>query len=401
MFDFSDRIKNLSGSATREILKLTSRPEIISFAGGMPAAECLPCDIIRDIAAELLGGNDAPKILQYGRTEGCDELNAALIEYLAGLGISTDTDGIQVVSGGQQGLDLMCKAFVNVGDTVLVENPTYLAFLQIAKTYEANIVGVDADGDGLVLDDLERKLKKHKPKLLYVVPTFSNPTGKTYTAQNRKAIIELCDRYGTVVIEDDPYGRLRYSGADVPLMKTMDTRGRVVYITSFSKTVAPSLRVAVACGDRDIIRKLTVGKQGADVHNPALTQMIVAEYLKRGFFAPVLKRNLEVYRERRDAMLAALDRYMPSEVSYTRPDGGLFIWMTLPEFFSAKEMLPEAIANNVAYIQGEEFFPRVGDGKNTMRLNFSNSSPEKIDRGIAVLAKLIKQNIHKHKETKL
>lgn len=401
MYGFSDRIKNLSGSATREILKLTQRPEIISFAGGMPAAECLPCDIVKDIANDILGGANAPKILQYGRTEGCDELNEMLVGYLSKHGISTDTDGIQVVSGGQQGLDLMCKAFLNVGDTVLVENPTYLAFLQIAKTYEANIIGVDADANGLVLADLEDKLEKYRPKLLYTVPTFSNPTGKTYTTENRKAIVELCEKFGTVVIEDDPYGRLRYGGDEVPLMKTMDARGTVVYITSFSKTVAPSLRVAVACGDKEIIRKLTIGKQGADVHNPALTQTIVAEYLKRGYFEPVLERNIKVYRERRDAMLAALDKYMPNEIVYTRPNGGLFVWVTLPAYIDAKAMLPEAIERNVAYIQGEEFFPKSGDGKNTMRLNFSNSSPERIDKGISILAELIKQKMRKHKENTL
>ena len=401
MYDFSDRIKNLSGSATREILKLTQRPEIISFAGGMPAEECLPCAVIKEIANDILGGANADKILQYGRTEGCDALNARLVEYLAELGITTDTEGIQVVSGGQQGLDLMCKAFLNKGDTVLAENPTYLAFLQIAKTYEADVVGVDAYENGLVISDLENKLKKHKPKLLYTVPTFSNPTGKTYSAENRKAIVELCLKYDTVIIEDDPYGRLRYGGDEVPLMKTMDSHGIVVYITSFSKTVAPSLRVAVACGEKELIRKLTIGKQGADVHSPALTQTIIAEYLKRGYFAPVLDRNIAIYRERRDSMLAALDRYMPSGVEYTRPDGGLFIWVTLPEYFDAKEMLPDAIARNVAYIQGEEFFPKSGDGKNTMRLNFSNSSPEKIDRGISVLSDLIKDKMRKHKEITL
>ena len=210
MYKFSDKLKDLNGTATREILKLTARPEMISFAGGMPAAECLPREIIAQISDELLKGPAATRILQYGQTAGCPELNAELIKYLASIGIAASPETIQVVSGGQQGLDLMCKAFINKGDVILVENPTYLAFLQIAKTYEAKTVGVNANADGLDLDDLESKLKAHRPKLLYTVPTFSNPTGKTYSVENRKAIISLCEKYGTVIIEDDPDGRLRY-----------------------------------------------------------------------------------------------------------------------------------------------------------------------------------------------
>ncbi len=396
MYSFSDRIKNMNGTATREILKLTSRPEVISFAGGMPATQCLPCETVRQIADELLSGNGAPRILQYGQTEGTKELNEQLIKYLSTLGLEASAENIQVVSGGQQGLDLMCKAFINVGDTILVENPTYLAFLQIAKTYEANVVGVDADGDGLVLNDLEAKLKKYRPKLLYVVPTFSNPTGKTYTAENRKSIIGLCEKYGTVIIEDDPYGRLRYDGEPVPTMKSFDKNGTVVYVTSFSKTIAPSLRVALCFGAPEIIRKISIGKQGVDVQSPALCQLIVAEYLKRGLFYPNVENSLSVYRERRDCMLAALDKYMPSGVTYTRPQGGLFIWMTLPEYIDAAAMLPEAIAQNVAYIQGNEFYAD-GSGRNTVRLNFSNSDAARIDKGVKVIADLIAKKIKEHK----
>ena len=387
MIRFSDRIKNLSGAATREILKLTQRPEVISFAGGMPATECLPCETIAEISAELLSDKArAAKILQYGRTEGVPELNDALVEYLKGLGLDADLSNIQVISGGQQGLDLMCKAFVNTGDVVLVENPTYLAFLQIAKTYEAKLVGVKSADVGL---DLGGREEKYSPKLLYMVPTFSNPTGKTYSAADREGIAELCARYGTVVIEDDPYGRLRYDGDDVPLMKSFDKCGNVVYITSFSKTVAPGLRVAAAHGAPEIIRKLSIGKQGTDVQSPALTQMIVAEYLKRGYFRPNVQKSLSVYRSRRDAMLAALDRYMPECVRFTRPSGGLFVWLTLPEDIDCAALLPRALEQNVAYIQGCEFFCD-GSGRNTARLNFSNSDEEKIDRGIKILSEIFK-----------
>lgn len=395
MYSFSDKLKDLNGAATREILKLTARPEMISFAGGMPAAECLPREIIAEISAELLSGPNAARLLQYGQTEGFAELNAELIKYLASIGINAGAENVQVVSGGQQGLDLMCKAFINKGDCILVENPTYLAFLQIAKTYEAKVIGVDSSDDGLILSDLESKLKEHRPKLLYVVPTFSNPTGRTYSIQNRKNIIELCEKYGTVIIEDDPYGRLRYSGETVPPMKTLDRNGTVVYITSFSKTIAPGLRIALCCGNAEIIRKVSIGKQGADVQNPAICQMIVAEYLKRGYFEKVLEKNIAVYRERRNVFIKALERYMPKEVKYTRPDGGLFIWAELPEYIDAAATLNEALAQNVAYIQGNEFYAD-GGGRNTLRLNFSNSDNERIQKGVKVLSELFSKKIKEH-----
>ena len=388
---FSDGLKDLNGAATREILKLTQRPEVISFAGGMPSADCMPCETVGEIAAEILSSR-APYVLQYGRTEGCAELNAELVGYLCGLGLDASERTVQVVSGGQQGLDLMCKAFVNAGDTVLVENPTYLVFLQIAKTYGANIVGVESGDEGLDANDLERKLKRYSPKLLYIVPTFSNPTGRTYSAQNRKEIVELCAKYDTVIIEDDPYGKLRYSGGEVPTVKSFDKTGSAVYVTSFSKTVAPGLRVAAVHGDERIVRKVSIGKQGADVQNPALTQLIIAEYLRRGCFYPNLERSISVYRKRRDAMLDAIARYMPSEADYTRPDGGLFVWMTLPERIDCKSLLPRAIEQNVAYINGDEFFSD-GSGRNTLRLNFSNADEQKIDKGIKILSEIFKKAI--------
>ncbi len=396
MFKFSDRIKDLNGAATREILKLTAKPEVISFAGGMPAADCLPCDIINEIASDILSSADAKRVLQYGTTEGDPILIEQLVKYMNALGIRAAANGLQVLSGGQQGLDLMCKAFINNGDTILVENPTYLAFLQIAKTYQANVIGVKSDDDGLVLSDLENKLKAYKPKLLYIVPTFSNPTGRTYSAQNRKAIVELCEKYGTVVIEDDPYGRLRYSGDAVPLVKSFDRSGNVVYVTSFSKTIAPGLRVAFICGDPELIRKVSIGKQGVDVQNVGLTQRIVAEYLKRGYLDKVVNANIKVYAARRDTMLSALDRYMPKEVKYTRPSGGLFIWAELPEYLDATKLLGEALEQNVAYINGSEFFVEENGkavGKNTLRLNFSNSDEARIEKGIKILSKIIKGHI--------
>lgn len=391
MANYSKRMSGLSGTATREILKLTQRPEVISFAGGMPAAECLPCEDVKRIAADVLD-SDAKSILQYGQSEGAKPLVEQLIKYIDYLGLKADASMIQVVSGGQQGLDLICKTFIDPGDVILVENPTYLAFLQIAKTYQARVVGVNADDNGLVLSDLEQKIKTENPKLLYVVPTFSNPTGKTYTAENRKGIAELCKKYGVVVIEDDPYGNLRYEGEKVPLLKSFDDCGCCIYVTSFSKTIAPGLRVAFCYGASEIIRKLTICKQSTDLQNPVLCQMIIAEYLKRGYFIPNLEKAIKTYTLRQKAMLSALKKYMPEQVEYTKPQGGLFLWLTLPKHVDVGEMFGEAIAKNVAYIQGKEFYCD-GSGANTMRLNFSNSDETRIDKGIAVLADIIKTKI--------
>ena len=266
MSNYSTRMNGLNGSATREILKLTAQPDMISFAGGLPAAECIPTDKIAEITADVLSGGNALSALQYGVTEGAMPFREELRKFLADGGVKTSSvDELFVVSGGQQGIDLTCKVFLDKGDYVLVENPTYLAFLQIASSYEATPIGVDADENGLCLADLEAKIKKYRPKFLYVVPTFSNPTGRSYSIENRKAIAELAEKYDVMVLEDDPYSRLRYSGESLPPIKSFDRAGKVLYVTSFSKILAPGLRTGVMCGNPEIIKKLVVGKQCADV----------------------------------------------------------------------------------------------------------------------------------------
>lgn len=281
-FKFSERMGGMSGSATREILKLVSRPEIISFAGGLPATQCLPQREVLEIANEILSGEYVVPALQYGSTEGFKHLREEIIEYVKGVGIQPlELDQVQVVSGGQQGIDLMCKAFLDKGDVVLVEDPTYLAALQIFASYQAKVVGVATDDNGMDLNDLEEKIKKHQPKILYIVPTFSNPTGKTYTVENRKAIAEMTAKYNVMVLEDDPYSRLRFEGTAVPALQTFDVGGNIVYVTSFSKVLAPGLRVGAAIGHKDVIRKISICKQGVDVSTSNLSQLIVASYLKK------------------------------------------------------------------------------------------------------------------------
>ncbi len=390
-YGYSGRMANLNGTATREIFKLLSRPEIISFAGGLPASECLPKKEIQEIAAGLLGGKDAMRILQYGTSEGFDDFRDALAHYVGKVGIhGVKRENTLVISGGQNGIDLMLKTLIDKGDTVLVEDPTYLAFLQILNSYEGRAVGVKSNADGLDIADLTEKIKKHKPKLLYVVPTFSNPTGKTYSAANRKAIAETTAKYGVTVLEDDPYGKLRFSGESVPALKSFDTCGNIVYITSFSKLISPGLRTGVAVGESEIIRKMTICKQGTDLHTSNLSQLIVKEYMEKYLDAHI-KDSLPLYRERKQAMIDAIDRYMPY-LKHTDPDGGLFIFGRLPGGLNATQMLPQAVERNVAYIQGSVFYAG-GGHEDTIRLNYSNANTEQIERGIKSLAKLIEEKI--------
>lgn len=308
-----------------------------------------------------------------------------------------DLDTTLVISGGQQGIDLMCKTFLNKGDVVLVEDPTYLAVLQILNSYEAKAVGVRATDEGLDLRDLEQKIIQYKPKMLYCVPTFSNPTGKTYTEQNRKEIARLTAKYDVMVLEDDPYSRLRFDGEPVPALKTFDIAGNVVYITSFSKVLSPGLRVGGAIGASEVIRKLAICKQGTDLHTSSLAQAVAAEYLARGLLTPNIEAGLPIYRKRKQAMMQALDAYMPDEFSHTDPMGGLFIWGAFDADVDTVKILPEAVEQNVAYIQGQVFYADNG-GLNTIRLNFSNAEPEKIERGVKALGTLYKKKIAEAKK---
>lgn len=394
-YKYAHRMANLNGTATREIFKLLGNPEIISFAGGNPAIECLPTARVKEITNDLCASPDFPRVLQYGLTAGFPELRALLADYVKTVGINdAGVDNILVISGGQQGIDLVLKTFIDPGDAVLVEDPTYLAFLQIANSYEAACYGVKANDDGLDLADLEAKIKQYSPKVLYCVPTFSNPTGKTYSAANRKAIAELTAKYGVIVIEDDPYSKLRFKGDYVPSMKSLDKAGNVIFVSSFSKIISPGNRTAVACAAPELIRKMEICKQGTDLHTPNLSQMITYEYLKRGYLEPDLERSVKIYGEKKRLMSEAIARYMPEEFKCTDPDGGLFIWGSFPEGVDVVAAFPEAIERKVAYIQGCVFFAD-GGGKNYIRLNYSFANAEQIDAGIKRLGDLFKEKIAK------
>lgn len=391
-FTYSDRMSRMSGSATREILKITANPEIISFAGGIPGSECFPYDRIEKAAARILSGKDRERVLQYGVTYGLMSAREAVRAYVGTIGIKTGgTGNVIIVSGGQQGLDLMCKVFLNKGDTVLVENPTYLAFLQIAASYEANAVGVDSDENGIVIEDLEAKIIRHKPKLLYLVPTFSNPTGKTYSEKNRIAIAELTKKYNITVVEDDPYSRLRYSGTAVsPLYNYCEDN--CVYITSFSKVISPGLRVGACVGSEELIRKLEIAKQGSDVHSSHLSQAIIEDFITSGDIYKHIDSLIPVYKRKKDAMIRAIGAYMPPQFTMDNADGGLFIFGRFAADIDTVKLFPRATEQKVAYVYGNVFYAD-GSGLNTMRLNFSAPSPEQIEQGIKSLAEVVKSEL--------
>ncbi len=392
-YTFSERMKNMNGTATREIFKLLSNPEIISFAGGNPAIECLPTERVKQIANDICASPDFPRVLQYGLTAGFPEFRQLLCKYVETAGIyGTEMQNVLVISGGQQGIDLALKAFINPGDVILVEDPTYLAFLQLANSYEGVCKGVKANDDGLDLADLEEKIKKYKAKMLYCVPTFSNPTGKTYSVENRKAIAELTAKYGVIVLEDDPYSKLRFKGDYVPAMKSFDKAGNIIFISSFSKIISPGNRTGVAVGAPEVIRKMEIGKQGTDLHTPNFSQMITYEYLRRGYLEPDLEKSVKIYGEKKAAMSNAIAKYMPEEFECTDPDGGLFIWGRFPEKIDVVKVFPEAIARKVAYIQGCVFFAD-GSGNNYIRLNYSYANTDMIDEGIKRLGDLFKEKL--------
>ncbi len=386
---FSDRVEGVSGSAIREILKLTSQPGMISFAGGNPGDFALPDALVARLAGELLLER-GKALLQYGITEGYPPLRGELPNYLAEeFGVSAAPEEILLTTGSQQGIDLLCRALVNPGDVILTENPTFLGATQAMRLCQARIVPVDSDGEGLDPDALERQIALHRPKLLYLIPTFQNPTGLTLSLSRRKRIAEIASRHGLVVAEDDPYRQLRYRGSPLPSIKSFDREGWVTLLGSFSKVVAPGLRVGFLAGPAGLIRKCTICKQSADVHTPTLNQAIIHAFLSRKMLESHLASLRAGYGQRLSAMLEALEQWRGIR-RFTRPEGGLFVFVTLEEDADASELLKTAIASGVAFVPGEPF--HIGGGhRNTLRLNFTSSDGETIRRGMKILFSCVQQ----------
>ena len=383
---FASRFDQVTGSAIREIFKVIAQPGMISFAGGNPSLEALPDQQVSELAQYVLA-HDGKAILQYGATEGYPPFVESLKSYGEDqLGVSIPA--VLPVTGSTQAMDLLCKALLDPGDTVLVENPSFLGNLQCLKLYQANLVTVESDEDGLIPDDLELKIKKYHPKLLYTIPTFQNPTGKTLPDSRRRAVADLANKYGMVVAEDDPYRDLRYEGEKVRAIKSYDQNGWVMFLGSFSKTISPGLRIGYIAGDAGIIRKCTIGKQSTDVHSANLNQAVVDQYLRRNLLPDHISSICKGYGAKMHQMLQYLDQF-PDGVSFTRPQGGLFIWAELPEHIDTVNLLSKAVERKVAYVPGT-YFCADGGHMNTLRLNFSNSTPQQIETGMSILNDLIK-----------
>ena len=380
---FAERFNGISGSAIREIFKLLAKPGMISFAGGNPSLSALPDAEMATIARDVLE-QDGKRILQYGATEGYPPFLEILRQYAqAHFGIDMGLNGVLPTTGSTQGMQLLLSALVNPGDVILVENPTFLGNMQTMRLYQAKLVPVNSDDNGMDTDDLEEKIQKYHPKMIYTIPTFQNPTGCTLSLERRRRVAELAERYGVVVAEDDPYHDLRYSGEELPTIKSFDRAGWVVFLGSFSKVISPGLRVGFLVAEPGILRKCTIAKQGSDLHTGLLNQAMCAEYMRRGLLEPHIQKISADYAVQLNTMLTAL-KGMKSVVSYTRPEGGLFIFAALREGLDAVSLLPKAVERCVAYVPGTHFYPE-GGHENTFRLNFSMAAPEDITRGMAML----------------
>lgn len=384
---FARRFDGVSGSAIREIFKMIAKPGMISFAGGNPALSALPDAKVAEIAQQVLT-DDGKAILQYGATEGYPPFLESLKAY-AEAQLGCPIPAVLPVTGSTQAMDLLCKALINPGDVILVENPSFLGNLQCMHLYEAQLVPVESDENGLMPDKLEEAIVKHHPKMLYTIPTFQNPTGKTLALERRRPIAQMAAKYGMVVAEDDPYRDLRYAGEPLPSIKSYDEDGWVIFLGSFSKIISPGLRVGFMAGDPLILRKCTIGKQSADVHTANLTQAIVDQFLRQNLLPQHIRAICDSYKAQLNAMLEELARF-PEGTRYTRPEGGLFIWVELPSGINATALLEKAVERHVAYVPGTHFFC-TGGHDNTLRLNFSNSTMEQIHQGMAALREIIVQ----------
>jgi 2-aminoadipate transaminase len=401
---YAQRTKGIKSSAIRELLKFTQRPEVISFAGGLPAAEVFPAKRFQEACGKVLEQN-SHLALQYGATEGYEPLREMVARHIARYGIKAKSENVLITSGSQQALDLIGKLLINPGDRVLVEAPTYLGALQAFNIYGADYVSVPSDEDGLRSDLLEAPLRSG-PKFMYVLPNFQNPGGTTLSEGRRQELVLLADKYGIPIVEDDPYGQLRYEGEHLIPLVVLDREnlrrdngysiGNVLYLSTFSKTLAPGLRLGWIVAPPDVIAKLVQLKQGADLHTSTFVQMVAYEVARDNFLDEHVKLIRRIYRERRDVMLEALTRYFPPEVTWTRPKGGLFLWVTLPEDADAAELFESAVRENVAFVPGDCFYAPNGhreNGKRQMRLNFSSSSPDQIREGIRRLSIAVKKQL--------
>lgn len=388
--NYAKRMENLTASEIREILKVTERPEIISFAGGLPAPELFPIEEMKLVSQIVLEENGT-KALQYATTEGFTPLREQITFRMnTKLKTSVTREDILITSGSQQGLDLSGKIFLDEGDVILCESPTYLGAINAFKAYCPNFVEIPTDENGMIVEELEKALLTVKNiKFIYVIPDFQNPTGRTWSYERRKKFMELVNKYEIPVIEDNPYGELRFDGEIIPSLKSMDKNGLVIFLGTFSKTFCPGLRIGWVSAEKELLQKFIMVKQGCDLQSSSISQMELAKYMEVYDLDENIKKIKEVYKYRRDVMLKAMEKEFPKAVTFTYPEGGLFTWVQLPKHINARELLEKCLEKLVAFVPGGSFFPN-GRNENTFRLNYSNMPEDRIIEGIQRLGQVIR-----------
>lgn len=389
-YGFSEKVRYLKSSAVRDILKVINQGNIISFAGGLPEEKLFPTEAVSQAFYKAVTSNR--KALQYGETEGVTELRQWLANRMSNKGINRSFEDILITSGSQQAIDLFSRVMFDQGDVILAENPTYLAALQVFESYGTKVVGVDSDEDGMVISDLEKKITKWKPKCIYVVPTFSNPTGKVWSLERRKQILQLAEKYHVVIFEDDPYGELKFSSGDVPPpIASLDKKGLVLYTSTFSKTVVPAMRIGWIAGPHQIIRIMAQAKQATDLHTNSISQHALVHLVNDFDIDQHIETIRATYYERMLVMKDLLDRVDMEGLEYLEPKGGMFFWVKLREGINTEVMLADAVKEGVAFVPGAPFY--VDNVKqNTLRMNFTNSEPAIIEEGMRRFVKVLEKN---------
>lgn len=388
---FAKRMDGLKGSEIRELLKLTEKPEVISFAGGLPAPELFPVEEMKEISRLVLeeSGKEA---LQYTTTEGFGPLREQIAERMnRKLKTDISKDDLIITSGSQQGLDFAGKIFLNEGDVVLVESPSYLGALNAFKSYCPTFIEVPTDNNGMIIEELEKILEStENVKMIYVIPDFQNPTGKTWSMERRNKFMDVINKFEIPVVEDNPYGELRFEGELLPSLKSMDEKGLVIFLGSFSKIFCPGYRIGWVCASPQILSKFVFVKQGADLQASTISQREVSKFIEVYDLDAHVEKIKTVYKKRRDLMLSTIKEYFPEGIEYTHPEGGLFTWIELPSHLDARKIMEKCLENNVAYVPGGSFFPN-GGKENTFRLNYSNMPDEKIVEGVKRLAEALNE----------
>lgn len=385
----AERVKPLQASAIREIFKVVGHGDIISFAGGNPSSEIFPNEALAALANEIIAENGGTA-LQYGVTEGYTPLREHVSAEMRKEGIMKETDGCLITTGGQQVIDLCAKSLVNEGDVVAVEAPSFIGGLNALRSYGGRLVGIDVKDDGIDTEALEELAKKEKIKLLYTIPTFQNPTGITMSLAKRKRILELASKYDFYILEDNPYGRLRFSGEDIPTVKSMDKEGRVIYASSYSKLISPGMRIGYGVMRSDIFDRMVVCKQTSDVHTPCLTQMMVYRFITEYNFDEHIKKSIDMYREKCALMIEGIEKYFPQNVSHTTPEGGIFLWCRLDSDVDTKELMKKCLENKVAFVPGATAMVDMDKKCNMFRLNYSTPTLSQIEEGMKIMGNVLK-----------